>query len=93
MTEKVIRKEQIYLEKTHCIERVWIISEGEKNLEHGVVNFYHLGNLIRLINGRVIPTIWSGRGMRFPGIGPMPTFWSWMISLGTGIVLVDVSLF
>ena len=31
---------------------------------------------------RILPTI-SGKGQGFPGIGPPPTFWPFMVSLGT----------
>ena len=34
-----------------------------------------------LTGGRIISTIW-GEGERFPGIGPLPTFWPFMGSLG-----------
>lgn len=35
-----------------------------------------------LMSGRVIPTILE-KGWRFPGIGPLPTFWSLMVDLET----------
>ena len=35
--------------------------------------------------------IW-GKGWRLPGIRPLPTFWSLMVSLGTVKALVDMSL-
>ena len=34
------------------------------------------------MSGRIIPTIWrKGRG--FPGIGLLPSFWPFMVGLGT----------
>lgn len=44
-----------------------------------------------MMSGRIIPII-LGKGWRFPGIGPPPTFWSFMVSLRTVLVLVDVLL-
>ena len=41
------------------------------------------------MNGRIIPVIW-GKGWRFPGIGPLPTFWPFMVDLRTVMVLVRV---
>jgi len=38
---------------------------------------------------RIIPVIW-GKGWRFPGIGPLPTFWPFMVDLRTVMVLVRV---
>ena len=32
------------------------------------------------MSGRIIPTV-LGKGRRFPGIGPPPTFWSFMVTL------------
>ena len=43
------------------------------------------------MSGRIIPTI-GGKGQRFPGIGPPPTFWPFMVSLGTVMALAGVSL-
>ena len=37
------------------------------------------------MNGRIIPTI-LGKGWGFPGIGPLPTFWPFMVSLRTVMV-------
>ena len=42
------------------------------------------------MNGKIIPTI-LGKGRRFPGTGPPPTFWSLMVSLGTVLVPVGMS--
>ena len=42
------------------------------------------------MSGRIIPTILE-RGQRFPGIGPLITFWPFMVGLGTVMVLVGVS--
>ena len=44
-----------------------------------------------VMSGRIIPTILE-KGPRFPGIGPPPTFWPFMVGLGTLMVLVGVSL-
>ena len=44
----------------------------------------------RLMSGRIIPTI-LGKGQRFPGTGPMPTFGSLMVGLGTVLAPADVS--
>ena len=43
------------------------------------------------MNGKFIPTI-LGKGWRFPGVGPPYTFWSLMVSLGTVMAPVGVSL-
>ena len=32
-----------------------------------------------------------GDGQRFPGNGPLPTFWCWVVGLGTVTAPVDVS--
>ena len=37
------------------------------------------------MNGRIILTI-LGKGWGFPGIGPLPTFWPFMVSLRTVMV-------
>ena len=42
------------------------------------------------MSGRVIPVI-LGKGCGFPGIGPLPTFWPFMVGLGTVIALVGVT--
>ena len=42
------------------------------------------------MSGRIIPTI-LGKGWGFPGIGPLPTFWPFMVSLGTVMALVGMS--
>ena len=36
----------------------------------------------RLTSGGILPTI-SGKGWRFPGIEPLPTFWPFIVDLGT----------
>ena len=41
------------------------------------------------MNGRIILTI-LGKGQRFPGIGPLPTFWSLLVHLGTAKVPMGV---
>ena len=43
------------------------------------------------MSGRIIP-VTSGKGQGFPGIGPPPTFLSFMVSLRTVLVLVAVLL-
>ena len=43
------------------------------------------------MSGRIILII-LGKGQRFPGIGPLPTFWPFTVSLRTVIVLVGVSV-
>ena len=43
------------------------------------------------MSGRIIPTI-SGKGQGFPGIGPLPPFWPFMLGLRTVIVPVGVSV-
>ena len=42
------------------------------------------------MSGRIILTI-LGKGWGFPGIGPPPTFWPFMVILGTVMALVGVS--
>ena len=44
------------------------------------------------MSGRVIPTILE-KGQGFPGIGPPPTFWPLMGSLGTGVCHLDANAF
>ena len=44
------------------------------------------------MNGRIIPTILE-KGQGFPGIGPPPTFWPLMGSLGTGVCHLDPNTF
>ena len=44
-----------------------------------------------LTSGRIIPTILE-KGWGFPGIGPLPTFGPFMVSLGTAMVPVGVSV-
>ena len=39
---------------------------------------------------RVIPTMW-GKRQGFPGTGPLPTFWPFMVGLRTVMALVGVS--
>ena len=41
------------------------------------------------MSGGIIPTIW-GKGQGFPGIGPLPTFWPFMVGLETVMVPVGV---
>ena len=41
--------------------------------------------------GRIIPVI-LGKGWRFPGIGPLASFGSLMVSLGTVLAPMGVSL-
>lgn len=43
-----------------------------------------------LTSGRNSSTIW-GKGQRFPENGPLSTFWTFMINLGTIMALVSVS--
>ena len=38
---------------------------------------------------RIISTI-LGKGWRFPGVGALPTFWPFMVGLGTVMVPVGV---
>ena len=42
------------------------------------------------MSGRIILII-SEKGRGFPGIGPLPTFWTLMVSLITVMALVGVS--
>ena len=42
------------------------------------------------MSGRIIPTI-LGKGRGFPGLGPPPTFWPFIVSLRTVMALVGVS--
>ena len=43
-----------------------------------------------LMSGRnILTSLEKGRG--FPGIGPPPSFWPFLVSLGTVMVLVGVS--
>ena len=42
------------------------------------------------MSGKIIPTI-LGKGQRFPGIGSPPTFWPFVVSLGTVMALVGMS--
>ena len=42
------------------------------------------------MSGRIIPTILE-KEWGFPGIGPSPTFWPFMVGLGTVMAPVDVS--
>ena len=44
----------------------------------------------RLMSGRIIPII-LGKGQRFPGNGLPPTFWPFIVSLGTVMAPVGVS--
>ena len=60
-------------------------------LKCGVVSFYDLGNSYKLMSGRIIPTIF-GKKWRFPGIAPLPPFWSLMVGLGTIMATLGVSL-
>ena len=39
------------------------------------------------MSGKIILTIW-GKGWRFPGIEPLPTFWSLMVGHGTVVAPV-----
>ena len=39
---------------------------------------------------RIIPTILE-KGQRFPGIGPLHTFWPFMVGIGTVMAPVSVS--
>ena len=43
------------------------------------------------MSGRISPTILE-KGWRFPGIGPPPTFWPFMVGLRTVMAPVGVSL-
>ena len=43
------------------------------------------------MSGRIIPTILE-KEQRFPGTGPPPTFWPFMVGLGTVMAPVGVSL-
>ena len=60
-----------------------------ESFEIGMVSFYGL-DIHRLMNGRIIPII-LGKGWLFPTIGPLPTFWPFMVSLRTVSALVGVS--
>ena len=42
------------------------------------------------MSGKIIPAILR-KGQGFPGIGPPPTFWPFMVGLGTVMAPVDVS--
>ena len=42
------------------------------------------------MSDRIIPTV-LGKGQGFPGIGPLPTFWPFMASLGTVMVSLSKS--
>ena len=63
------------LGETHSTDRVWAISEGERNTRvyPGVVSFYRSGSFHKLMRGRSILAILE-KGWGFPGIGPLPTF-------------------
>ena len=50
-----------------------------------MVSFYGLGKIIGLFQ------LFWGKRWGFPGIGPLPTFWSLMVDLRTVMVLVGVS--
>ena len=43
-----------------------------------------------LTSRRIIPIL-SGKGQGFPGVGPLPTFWSFMVSLGIFMAPVGMS--
>ena len=43
-----------------------------------VVSFYTAGYFHRLISGMIIPTV-LGKGWGFPGIGPLSTFWPFLV--------------
>lgn len=68
----------------HTIGRMQIISESESGpgamRVMGVVGFYGLSNFIGL-QVRGIFWLFSGEGGDFPGIGPLPTFWPFVILL------------
>ena len=51
--------------------------------------FYSGGYFHRLMSGRSIPTIGAVGG--FPGIGPLPSFWPFMVGLGNVMVPVGRS--
>ena len=53
---------------------MWVISEGKSRPCLGGVSFYSSGKFHRLMSWRSIAVIW-GKGLWFPGIGPLPTFW------------------
>ena len=57
---------------------------------YGVVSFYRGGQFHRLMSERSIPAI-LGKGWGFPEIGSMPSFLTFMVGLGTVMVLVGVS--
>ena len=42
------------------------------------------------MNGRIIPTI-LGKRQGFPGVGPLLSFWPFMVGLGTVMALVGMS--
>ena len=44
----------------------------------------------RLMSGRIIP-VTLGKGRGFPGVGPLPAFWSLIVDLGTVMVPLGVS--
>ena len=53
---------------------MWVISEGKSRPWAWGVSFYSSGKFYRLRSWRNIPAI-SGKGLWFPGTGPLPTFW------------------
>ena len=49
------------------------------------LSYYRLGSFHRLMSGADYSN-YLGEGVGFPGIGPLPTFWSLMVSLETVMV-------
>ena len=85
----ISKGETVALGETHPTDRVWTLSEGEGPRVRGG-EFLWAEQFHRLMVGRIIPTI-SGKWWGFPGIGPSPTFWPFMVGLGTVMAPVGVS--
>ena len=72
------------------LQGIFLTQGSNPGLLHRRQILYHLSHQKSPMSRRIIPII-AGKGWRFPGIGPLPTFWHFMVSLRTVMVLVGVS--
>ena len=72
------------------LQGIFLTQGSNPGLLHCRQILYHLSNQESPMSRRIIPII-LGTGWRFPGTGPLPTFWHFMVSLRTVMVLVGVS--
>lgn len=86
----IISEGESSLGGTRSIDRMCSVSKGKRVApKSGVVGFHGLGNF--RANAWEDYSNHLEKGWRFPGIGSLPTFWSFMVGLGAVLAPVGVS--